>query len=384
MNPLDLFFKKYSYKFPKGYPDMNNEQDIKLLNTLLEGLGVDLNEAETETQDFESFIQKKSSSILPEFIDKVTKSLSDDQKSRILKGASNNITEVIKFLNNNQDISKILTNIKGGPQGEGNMGPGEVAVLTCSINGEKISGKAGDVELNGVSYELKGGKVIKAGGTYRPSITRLTTTLWFLKQEIFEGDNAEQYKKILGPELFNEWESFRGMQKNKEGEIDFTSIGKDKLTQVKSFFEKLRTKIKNISDEDTSKPNVISVGSKDFEVSKDELTKISSAKPGEQIALTGKVVLSQESEVTLTKLRQNLKILTTSKILSEEDNLDDAVKREFIKEIGGLINVINSIYTLYTPEDFIEKWTFVSLTQGNRPQFVLKGTKITEEEENNE
>jgi hypothetical protein len=35
MDVLDLFFKKYSYKFPKGYPDMNNEQDVLLLESLL-------------------------------------------------------------------------------------------------------------------------------------------------------------------------------------------------------------------------------------------------------------------------------------------------------------------------------------------------------------
>jgi hypothetical protein len=44
MDGLDLFFKKYVYKFPKGYPDMNNEQDINLLADLLEGIGINLNE----------------------------------------------------------------------------------------------------------------------------------------------------------------------------------------------------------------------------------------------------------------------------------------------------------------------------------------------------
>jgi hypothetical protein len=47
MDALDLFFKKYAYKFPKGYPDMNNEQDINILADLLEGLGMNLNEIET-------------------------------------------------------------------------------------------------------------------------------------------------------------------------------------------------------------------------------------------------------------------------------------------------------------------------------------------------
>lgn len=44
MNVLDKFFKKYSYKFPKGYPDLNDEQDINLLADLLEGLDINLNE----------------------------------------------------------------------------------------------------------------------------------------------------------------------------------------------------------------------------------------------------------------------------------------------------------------------------------------------------
>ena len=45
MDVLDLFFKKYSYKFDKGYPDMNNNQDVLLLESLLKELGVNLNEA---------------------------------------------------------------------------------------------------------------------------------------------------------------------------------------------------------------------------------------------------------------------------------------------------------------------------------------------------
>jgi hypothetical protein len=36
MNIFDKFFTKYGYKFPKGYPDMNNEQDILLLESILE------------------------------------------------------------------------------------------------------------------------------------------------------------------------------------------------------------------------------------------------------------------------------------------------------------------------------------------------------------
>ena len=44
MDVFDKFFKRYAYKFSKGYPDLNNEQDISLLNELLNNLGVGLGE----------------------------------------------------------------------------------------------------------------------------------------------------------------------------------------------------------------------------------------------------------------------------------------------------------------------------------------------------
>jgi hypothetical protein len=47
MDIFDSFFKKYSYRFDKGYPDMNNEQDILLLETILNELGIDLKENKT-------------------------------------------------------------------------------------------------------------------------------------------------------------------------------------------------------------------------------------------------------------------------------------------------------------------------------------------------
>lgn len=38
MNTFDIFFKKFSYKFEKGYPDMNNEQDVLLLESMLNSI----------------------------------------------------------------------------------------------------------------------------------------------------------------------------------------------------------------------------------------------------------------------------------------------------------------------------------------------------------
>ena len=63
MDVLDKFFKKYSYKFPKGYPDMNNEQDVLLLESILGELGVDLKEAKTPYKEIVQTILKSEEAI---------------------------------------------------------------------------------------------------------------------------------------------------------------------------------------------------------------------------------------------------------------------------------------------------------------------------------
>ena len=48
MDILDKFFKKFSYKFPKGYPDINDAQDMLMLEGILEEIGIDLKEVTEE------------------------------------------------------------------------------------------------------------------------------------------------------------------------------------------------------------------------------------------------------------------------------------------------------------------------------------------------
>ena len=54
MNPFDKFIKSVGWKFPKGYPDMNNEQDVFLLESLLSKVMNEnfklLKEEDTETE----------------------------------------------------------------------------------------------------------------------------------------------------------------------------------------------------------------------------------------------------------------------------------------------------------------------------------------------
>ena len=55
MDALDKFLKKVSYKFPKGYPDVNNVQDMLMLEEMLKEIGIPLLEV---TQEYDTRIKQ--------------------------------------------------------------------------------------------------------------------------------------------------------------------------------------------------------------------------------------------------------------------------------------------------------------------------------------
>ena len=40
MDVFDKFFERYSYRFPKGYPDFTNKQDVLILENILDEIGL--------------------------------------------------------------------------------------------------------------------------------------------------------------------------------------------------------------------------------------------------------------------------------------------------------------------------------------------------------
>jgi hypothetical protein len=156
MDSLDLFFKKYSYKFPKGYPDMNNKQDVLLLESILNRLGFTLNEANTgEATLFESALVKAWYNInnkpMPE------NAISDEDAAKLKINS--------KMVSKAEDIIKDL-NLQGGDsarqtgRGAGNttafwqnFGATDKTPKTDVILGDKkISVKVGPSQL------MSGGK----------------------------------------------------------------------------------------------------------------------------------------------------------------------------------------------------------------------------------
>ena len=104
MDVLDLFFKKYSYKFPKGYPDMNNEQDVLLLESILRELeiGVDLEETKLSPAELSKDATFSGGRKVPRIeilIDKIT----NKESLELENGGSFTVT----------DIEKVLSQLKG-------------------------------------------------------------------------------------------------------------------------------------------------------------------------------------------------------------------------------------------------------------------------------
>jgi hypothetical protein len=381
----DEILNEWSFRCHDGIVDLNDVKKLRILKEILDENSINLGEQDeefTSTKSFDQLIESKN--LKRETKDKVITVLSEVEKQKIVDNLSNDISTVISFLNNNSELIRKTFDIK-----EGDMGRGEVTLIIASSDGQKIAkkGELGDVSVGGKSYELKEANdktPIRAGGTFRSPVTALTTTLWLLKDEIFDGPNAEKYKELLGDDLFRRWQEFgkkvRGDENNKQ--VNWTSFGKKQLPQLKSFLSDLRNKFIEISSSDKLKPE-FAVGNKAIDISPEDLQKIQQADINQNISISGKVIPASSNYEEIQRFRGVIKTLLGRNIFNMEgDQIDNDIKRSFIEELdGGLVMVSANKFDFITPEEFINKFDFVGITQGNRPQFFPKGAEITEEEE---
>jgi hypothetical protein len=385
MTVIDKILNEWSFRCHDGIVDLNDPKKKDILESILKEYGINsLKEADeiSTTKSFDQLIESKNLSRKTK--DSVITSLSEVEKQKIANNASNDINKIISFLNSNPELIKKTFDIK-----EGDMGRGEVTLIIASSDGQKIAkkGELGDVSVNGKAYELKEAddkNPIRAGGTFRSPVTSLTTTLWLLKDEIFDGNNKEKYKDLLGDNLFSRWQEFgkkvKGDENNKQ--VNWTSFGKKQLPQLKSFLSDLRNKFIEISSSDKLKPE-FAVGDKAIDISPEDLQKIQQADINQNISISGKVIPASADYEEIQRFRGVIKTLLGRNIFNMDgDQIDNDIKRSFIEELdGGLVMVSANKFDFITPEEFINKFDFIGITQGNRPQFSPKGANITEDEE---
>ena len=249
MDSLDLFFKKYAYKFPKGYPDLNDKNDNMLLEKLLRIIGINLKEEKDRDKDYDTEIMSLLKSIDDENVKKKVlnylkkKDTTEDDKTykeleNILnkKGLSSNLIELIflyattlyqedKLLEyiksptlklieeeeggnlknqvkeigfDDRFINKIFT-IKPTEGGKG-IGFGEVPLILF-FDGKKV--KIGDVEIDDKLIEVKGNGGRFSTGKGKGREGNITSTYEKLKEKYPKEYQTNLSDYIL--EILNEY-----------------------------------------------------------------------------------------------------------------------------------------------------------------------------------
>ena len=209
MNVIDKIVTEWAYRCKKGYPDMNNPEDLKILNEIYAEYGIVVEEKKEEPeeytiQDLLNIIQQKQELLDGKFISKIyhqilTKgkklgtTISTFLRKKDLQASENEIFNIIhqtpgleekvaEFL---QDPSRhvtisqlrqgtnivetcaevtklppafISTMLKAGRASEGGkgVGAGEALLAFIGKNAKKLG--VGDVEIEGKEVEVKGDK----------------------------------------------------------------------------------------------------------------------------------------------------------------------------------------------------------------------------------
>jgi len=121
MDVLDKFFKKFSYKFPKGYPDINDEQDMLMLEGILKEMGIELKETPLTPKE----LSKDAS-----FSGGIKTPRIEILINKIEKGEELELVDGSKFIVDNKE--EVLNQLKGWTQEKG-------AIILIDKEGNQIS-----------------------------------------------------------------------------------------------------------------------------------------------------------------------------------------------------------------------------------------------------
>ena len=143
MDVLDKFFIQYAYKFPKGYPDMNNDQDVLLMETLVsEAVGYKFKLNETNLSRGQL---KKYESRIRKFVDQII----NNNPFETVSGEVVNITSIIDAGTefgldaNAEEIVKSIMSNQGTLLVKGNIDDKNVTLNTNQLKKTKDYGGRG-------------------------------------------------------------------------------------------------------------------------------------------------------------------------------------------------------------------------------------------------
>ncbi len=216
MSPIEKFLKEYSYKFPKGYPDMNDAQDVLLVKKILKELNINLNEAGS-SEVYNKIIEKKLGSF-------------PTPKGNYKLGVNVNLSgEDAKIFKELYPISPPKKGQEDSDVGTKGSGNGEIAMYwLLSKNYNVVDGRGGgapDLYVNDIGVEVKAysAKKITLGrfGSDAESLS-LLNTLFGLNSLVssIEKDSAKSKKSnpltFTKSDIIGAFESLRDFSSSSE------------------------------------------------------------------------------------------------------------------------------------------------------------------------
>ena len=162
MDVIEQFLNKISYKFEKGYPDLDNPKDKALLESILEGMKINLNEVLLEEVS-----NREITSNTRQAIDYIIKNTSKGFKTQTdpkrlgnpEKHSSDDFKVIIKDLFKTDDIN--IYGPKSGPNPSGKFDmyefdTDEFGLVQIILSGGGNAGEQYEKEFVNVSQELAG------------------------------------------------------------------------------------------------------------------------------------------------------------------------------------------------------------------------------------
>jgi len=336
MDILDIFLNKYSYKFPKGYPDMNNEQDVLLMESLLNELGI--NEEEDKNLTFEQCknILLKDVELKQDYIDKI-EAIYNYQSKKDQKAFLKNFR---KYSINNNDLNLILKIYKAyigiSDEKSGGLGRGEITVLLGVKNSVSGGKNEKDIKIGeNEKYEIK---ELTKGKEFRPAADGSITNSTFQKHYVYlmsllsvinkdnnkDNNKAEQIDEKKTEETIQDLVSkliIYYNSKYKTGNINEGILDKIRynlLPKIKSYTK---------TEADDIEKLYIKIGDKKYEIDKVILN--TDGKP-ESVKLGLEV---KEQEALIAKLLKHPWVKNPKEL---DDNLNE-IWLGYLKTVKGLI-----------------------------------------------
>jgi hypothetical protein len=379
MNVIDNFLNKYSYRFPKGYPDLTDPADKKLMRELLSGIGI--NEA-PETSIFTNRTPEGKTGTYYQILKDA--GLSDDILDKIGTIFNNeydkNPNYLSKFTQDNfrgKNIEDIKTIFKLFPEfvdiKDTGLGRGEIATI-IGVKDSRSGGTAEkDIHVGDNVYdvkELSAGEFRTASGGYittsnfKKRLDYLLSLLELLLGKDKEGTTGNSTIDSKISILLNYY---------KEGGYKTGGISEGAINSI----EDLCKDLKSLDLSLETRPYYVKIGNKKFVVDKETHDKIQKGEPISNINLGDPI---SDKTSLLTKIKNHPWIENPESV---KEDLNELWK-EFLTTIQGLVLIKKGIPEFYTSEQLANDFIPYRVVQNQinvKDKSTIKGSKKLKEDE---